>query len=538
MEKANASTQSDAAVILSLENKCGALEKENVELKQEVDALKNKLSRLYEIIANQQRARFGQSSEKSTYVLPDCEQLRMFNEAENEQDNSAPEPTETTLVAAHERKKKKTIDELAQNLPTEKILVDIPEEDRVCDHCGGELKRVGEKFVRRELEIIPRQVKVLEYYTVTYACPACENKSGYASFYHMDPPPALLKHSLASPSSVANVMAMKYADGIPLARQEKIWKRDGIELSRATLANWMIQTAQTWLKPLYRQMKHHLLEQNVIHADETVIQVLKEEGKAPTAESRMWVYASAPLAFEQIRIFEYQPDRSGKNPAAFLKDFKGCLVTDGYPGYNAVSSAAHCGCWAHMRRYWRDAMPEGATLENSKAASGYEYCNKIFALERKFQGYTVAQRLSCRKNITAPILEAYWNWIDKLDPDDGSKLKDAVVYARHQKESLCEFMNHGEVEISNNTAENAIRPFVVGRKNWLFSDTPKGADSSAIIYSLVESAKANDLEPYAYLKYLLENLRFLGKNPSNDSYEDFMPWSKSIQNALHKKENG
>ena len=228
-------------------------------------------------------------------------------------------------------------------------------------------------------------------------------------------------------------MTQKYVDGIPLARQEKIWKRDGIELSRATMANWVIQCAQTWFKPIYRQLRKALLEQSVIHADETVVQVLKEEGKPAASESRMWLYASGQRSRKQIRYFEYQPDRSGKHPAALLKDFRGCLVTDGYAGYDKVPQAVRCGCWAHMRRKWREAMPKGATMQTSQAAVGYNYCSKLFALEKKFSGLSSENRKLARQVESEPLLEAYWLWLKTLDPVPGSKLEEAVTYANNQR---------------------------------------------------------------------------------------------------------
>ena len=512
-----------------------ALEEKVAEQNAEIARLQQKLERMNELLLNAQRAQFGQSSEKRKFVLPDAEQLRIFNEAEQVQDVKAEEPTEKTFtVNAHQRKAKRTVDELTENLPVKEVVYDIPENDRVCSKCGASLKQIGKKFVRRELEIIPKQVNVIEYYTVTYACEECEKETGYAGIYSVEPPVPLIKHSLASPSTIANVMTMKYVDGIPLYRQEQIWKRDGVELHRATLANWMIQTAQTWLKPLYRRLKAHLLEQSVIHADETVVQVLKEEGKSAASESRMWVYASGDYAVEQVRYFEYQPDRSGKHPAALLKNYDGCLVTDGYAGYDKVEKAMRCGCWAHMRRKWREAMPKGATTATSKAAIGYEYCNKLFALERKFEGYTAVQRKAARRAYAEPVLDAYWGWVEKQNPTPGSKLEDAVKYAKNQKQYLNEYMSHGEVDISNNIAENAIRPFVIGRKNWLFCDTVRGAEASAIIYSLVETAKENELDPYFYLLTLLDEIRFVGNSPDNATLDLFLPWSRNMQNAATK----
>ena len=209
--------------------------------------LKQTLERMNELLLNAQRARFGQSSEKQTYVMKDSRQLGLFNEAEAEQDPKAAEPTEETLVKAHTRKPKRTIEELTEGLPVEKILLDLSEEEQICGACGSKLKRIGEKFARREIEVTQRQVRVLEIYTSTYACPECEKETGYAHIYEHKAPPRLLKHSLASPSSVADIMTRKYVDGLPLARQEKIWAREGLALSRGTMANWVIKTARTWL---------------------------------------------------------------------------------------------------------------------------------------------------------------------------------------------------------------------------------------------------------------------------------------------------
>lgn len=523
MGKKASSVQADAAVF-------SRLQEENAALKQENEELRQKLERMNELLLNAQRARFGQSSEKRSYVIP--EQLGIFNEAEAEQDHKAPEPTEETLtVSEHQRKRKpkRTAEELTAGLPVKEVVLELSEDELLCSACGRPLKKIGKKFLYEELEIIPQQVRVIKYYSAAYACENCEKESGYAHIYSVKAPPRLIKHSLASPSTVAVVMTRKYVDGLPLYRQEKIWAREGVALSRATMANWVIQPAQTWLKPLYRRLKKHLLESRVIYADETVVQVLKEDGKPASSESRMWVYGSGERGGRPVRFFEYQPSRSGKHAETFLKGFTGCLVTDGYAGYNQVTGAVRCGCWAHMRRKWREAMPKGAATATSKAAIGYEYCNKLFALEKKFCKMSDSERKTARQVKAEPLLEAYWFWLGTLDPVPGSKLAEAVTYAQNQRPCLSAFLEHGEVDISNNFAENAIRPFAVGRKNWLFSDTAKGAESSAIVYTLVETAKANGLDPHAYILRLLEELPYLGRNPSQDDLDMLLPWRPEIQ---------
>lgn len=505
------------------------LEEKIQQQQAQIEELKRKLEHMNEVFANAQRARFGQSSEKASYVLSE-DQISLFNEAEKEQDHKAEEPKpDTIFVPAHERKKKRSQAEMLNHLPEEEVLLEIPEEQRICSKCGGKMKPIGKKFLRHEMMIIPKQIKLLAYYTVTYACDTCEKDTGFAHIISVKPPVSLIKHSLASPSTVAYIMTQKYVDGLPLARQEKIWAREGVSLSRATMANWVIQCSQTWLKPLYKHMKQRLLEQNVIHADETVVQVLKEDGKPATSESRMWVYASGERSSTPIRIFEYQPDRSGKRPESFLRGFAGKLVTDGYSGYNLVAKVTHCGCWAHMKRKWREAMPDGATVKTSKAAVGYQYCNKIFSLEKKCADLNDKLRKEYRQNFILPVLEEYFCWVNTLNPEKGSKLAEAVTYARNQKAALCAFADHGDVPISNNLAENAIRPFAVGRKNWLFCDTVKGAESSAIVYSMVETARANGMEPFAYLQHVLLQLPYLGKNHSHEELESLMPWSPEVQ---------
>ena len=285
-------------------------------------------------------------------------------------------------------------------------------------------------------------------------------------------------------------------------------------------------------------MKKQLLSGSVIYADETVVQVLKEEGKTPQSESRMWVYGCDGRSGKAIRIFEYQPDRTGERCKRFLSSFNGYLVTDGYAGYNAVENVTRCGCWAHMRRAWRDAMPKGATTANSKAAVGYNYCNKLFALERKWKELNNAQRLENRRNSAEKLVDEYFLWVRSVDPVSGSKLDDAVKYALNQEKYLKVFLRDGNVPIDNSASERAIRPFCLGKKNWVLINSIKGANASAICYSLAESAKANGLKPYFYFKHLLTELpkRMDEKvNIASSKVEDLLPWSKELPEECYKR---
>lgn len=513
-----------------------SLENQANELSKTVESQKVRIDQLMDILAKSQKAMYGRSSEKSRYVLAEeSGQLSLFNEAELEADNKAEEPTVETIVKAHARKPKRTKEELAEILPVVEIICDIPETQRTCNICNNELRYLGKEHVRDELEIIPAQVRVLRYIRYNYVCKECEKETGDANIVKASVPTPVMKRSLASPSSVAHVMYQKYVNSMPLNRQEKDWANQGVKLSRATLANWIIRPSHDWLEPLYKALKHCLLAEPVIHADETVIQVLKEDGKKPSSESRMWVYASGKSKTPVV-LLEYQPTRSGQHAKRFLDGFNGYLQTDGYAGYNTVPNVIHCGCWAHLRRKFEEALPKGSDLKESKSAIGLEYCNKLFDLEKEWSDLSHEERYEKRLKQSKSVLDAYWSWVSSLDVLQGSNLGKAVNYALNQKSVLNTFLLDGRTEISNNRAENAIRPFVTGRKNWLFSDTKRGAVASATVYSIIETAKANRLNPYMYLVHLLTQLPNL-KELTNESLQPFLPWEDSLPKWCRNSNN-
>ena len=405
--------------------------------------------------------------------------------------------------------------------------MDLPDEEKA-NANGQALVCIGQEYIRTELVLERAKAKVVKHYRKVYADRQLEQETGYSEVFKPVMPPPLLAHSYASASVVTDVLMKKYVDAMPLYRQEQMWKRMGVELKRGTMANWVIQVADLYLRPFWKRIRSELLTQSTIHADETVIQVLKEKGKPATSESRMWVYSSAKRADIQLRCFEYRESRSGKWAKTFLEGFSGVLITDGYSGYNKVQEAERAGCWAHMRRKWLEAMPEGADAKTGKAAEGYEFCNRLFELERQFEGLTAEERLIQRKEKSGPILEAYWTWLNTIARPTG-KLKDAVTYAQNQKAHLSAFLEHGEIEISNNQVENAIRPFVIGRKGWLFADTPQGAEASAIIYSLMETAKANSLRLDDYLLHLLSIMPERAEQNKDFEIDDLLPWSEEMK---------
>lgn len=501
-------------------------------LEKVVENQQIRINQLTELLIKSQKALYGQSSEKRRYVFgEDNGQISLFNEAEVTANNKAEEPAVQTIVAAHVRKPKRTKEELAQTVPVVEVVCDLDEDKRSCGICQADLRYLGKEHVRDELEIIPAQVRVLRYVRFNYVCTACEKETGDANIVKAPVPAPVMKRSLASPSTVAYVMYQKYANGMPLYRQEKDWANQGVTLSRATLANWIIRPSHEWLEPVYNAIKECLVTEPLIHADETVLQVLKEPGRKATTESRMWVYTSGRSPTPAI-LFEYQPTRSGQHARRFLEGFSGYLQTDGFSGYNAVPNVIHCGCWAHLQRKFEEAIPDGADAKTSKAAIGYDYCNRLFAMDKKWEGLSDERRHEERLVNMKPLLDEFWQWVSALNPLPKSNLGKAVTYAMNQKDSLNNILLDGRIELSNNRAENAIRPYVTGRKNWLFADTTRGAKASAIVYSIIETAKANQLNPYMYLVYLLSKLPGL-KELTKESLTPYLPWCPELPPWCH-----
>jgi transposase len=493
-----------------------------------INRLEAQIDHLNELLDLARKALYGASSEKEKYVLDDgSEQVSIFNEAEACADENAPEPI---IVKQHKRKPKRTKEELAQGLPVQEVIIEIPEEERTCSICEGELHPIGKEFVRSELNIIPAQAYIVETYRINYGCDSCLNETDEANIVKPEVPEPVVKRGLASPSSAAYVMYQKFVNAMPLYRQAKDWENFGVIISRATLANWIIYTSLHWLLPLWNAFKALLLGSPIILADETVLQVLNEPGKTPQSESRMWVYCTGNVSRPPpIVLFEYQPSRAGEYPKAFLKDAQNFyLHTDGYAGYDKVENVIHCGCFGHARRKYKEAMPKNAPKDNC-ARIGFEFCQKLFALEREFEELSPAKRLEQRHEKSKPVLDQFFEWIGTVNPLAGSKLAIAIGYTANQREPLSAFLLDGRIEISTNRVENKIRPFAVGRKNFLFSATVNGARSSAIAYSIIETARDNRLNPYQYLLHLFTELpTVLTKNPDAD-LSPFFPWADEVQ---------
>jgi hypothetical protein len=318
----------------------------------------------------------------------------------------------------------------------------------------------------------------------------------------------VIKGSFASPEAIAQIMTQKFVMGTPLYRQEQELQRNGIKLSRQTMSNWLIRATEDWLEPIYDMMHELLRGREVLHADETTLQVLREPGKTAQSKSYMWLYRTGGDTDHPIVLYEYQPDRKTKRPAEFLKGFKGYLHTDGYEAYHSLGSGITViGCWAHVRRKFDEALKALPELdrEGSNALRAKRYCDRLFSLEREFSELKPQERYEKRLEMSKPVLDEFFAWAASLNAVPKSGIGIAVHYALSQRKYLDRYLMDGRLEISNNRAERSIKPFVIDRKNFLFANTPRGAKASAVMFSLIETAKENGLNPFTYLVYVFEH---------------------------------
>jgi transposase len=507
--------ENQAEYVKNLEETCKTQE-------AKIKLLENKIAWMMEQMTLSKHKKFGASSEKSEY-----DQLSLFNDAENEADDSIKEPTMEEIMYKRKKQVGKKKDML-KDLPTETVEYFLPEEEIQCEICGSDRHIMG-KNIRLELKIIPPEVKVVEHVTFVYSCRDCENKGDSVSIVKSTAPEPVIKGSIASPSLVAYIMTQKYVNAMPLYRQEQDFKRLGIDVSRQNMANWVIRCASDWLDPLYSLLKETLLRKEVLHADESVLQVLKEPGKKPQSNSYMWLYRTSGDTDESIVLYEYQPDRKHDRAKEFLKDFKGYLMVDGYEAYHNLSKdIIVCGCLSHVRRKFDEALKSIATSEQigSKALAGKNYCDRLFAEERKLADSTAEERYEKRLKLSKPILEEFLAWLKNCNALPQSALGKAVNYALNQWKYLENYLLDGRCELSNNRAERSIKNFVIGRKNFLFADTVAGARASAIVYSIMETAKENNLNPMKYLTYIFENMPNINFKQNPDLLKNLLPWAK------------
>lgn len=516
-----------------LQNYCALLEKQSALLEKQNAELNVKLNWFMEQFRKGKHQQFGASSERS---VSDEQQLFLFNEAESEAQPLLAEPTMETIT--YNRKKLQgQREKKLKDLPVETIEYSLPSEEQVCSCCGGPLHEMSTE-IRQELKIIPAIVKVVKHVKYVYSCRHCEHEDITTPIVTAPMPKPVLPGSLVSPSAMAFIMSQKYVQGLPLYRQEQELARIGVELSRQTLANWMLCGANNWLSFLYNRMHKYLVEQDVLHADETTLQVLNEPGRAAETQSYLWLYRTGRMG-PPIILYEYQQTRGGQHPREFLSGFKGYLHVDGYAGYNGLPDITLVGCWAHARRKFHEALKALPDTKRSAAVvakEGLEFCNRLFAIEDKLKKATPNERYEMRKVRSQPVLDAFLAWLNTQNTQvlPKSTFGKAIHYCLSQWTKLVTFMQDGRLELDNNRSERSIKPFVIGRKNWLFSNTPRGARASAIVYSIIETAKENGLNPFNYLTYLFEKL------PNVDTkdlaiLDDLLPWSANLPDHCRMK---
>ncbi|ADZ89927.1 IS66 family transposase [Marinomonas mediterranea] len=496
-------------------------------LSQQVSEISEKDSQLaqwqskYQNILEQwrlaQQRQFGTSSE----VMPG--QRDLFDEtSEDELDSQVDDEQENRPPAKKRTQPKRKL--LPKDLPRETVVLDIPEEEKVCDGCQGELHKMGEDKSEK-LEFIPAQLKVLETVRPKYACRHCDQSGTHSTIKQREPEPSMIPKGIATPSLLAQIITGKFQYSLPLYRQETLFQQYGIELKRSTMSSWMATSAQV-LQGLYHLLRQVMLQQSVLHADETTLQVIKEK----RGSCYMWVYCSGKDSpdfnspIPNIVLYDFQPSRAGACPKNFLSGYNGYLQVDGYAAYEQTE-ATLVGCWAHARRKFTDIVKTTDKKKTGKAQLALSKIQKLYAIESVAQQKETKEEAYQHRLKHAPTaLEDYKAWLEKeskrLPPS--STIAKAVQYSLNQWDKLIQYLKAPELQLDNNRAERAIKPFVIGRKNWLFANTGNGAKSSAVLYSIIETAKANGLIPYEYLVTLFEELP---KRNVEDSLEDLLPWS-------------
>lgn len=490
---------------------------EKVAADQHIVRLDAKVLSLQEQLNLALARRYAASSEK---LSPD--QIRLFDEAEAAAAMGGEDDTQDEAIAVptHTRKRRGRRP-LPENLPRVEVIHAIPADQRLCPHDGQVLVEINQ-VVSEQLDIIPAQIRVIRHIRKQYAC-ACGQCIQTAPL-----PGQPIPKSMASPGLLAHIAVCKYQDALPLYRQEQILQRIGVDIPRATLANWMIRAGQL-VQPLINLLRDHLLAYDIVQMDETTVQVLKEPGKTAQSKSYLWLQRGGPPD-EPVILFDYDPTRCQTVPKALLEGFAGYLQADGYSGYNGVvaeGGLVQVGCMAHARRKFSEAVKgQGKNPRQGKAHQGLAWIQHLYRIEKQAR----AQQLSAqarqlhRQQHAAPVLAKLRAWLEASLPGvpPGTLTGKALNYLNNEWPKLVRYLEDGRLEIDNNLAENAIRPFVIGRKNWLFSDSVHGVKASANLYSLVETAKANGLEPYQYLRQVFT---VLPQADTVEAIESLLPWA-------------
>ena len=506
-----------------------------VELKAIIGVQSLEIERLKEQLRLAAHKRFGASSEKA-----DPAQFGLFNEAEAATEPASEAQQEDEITVPEHRRRKGGRKPLADDLPRVRIEHDIADSEKLCPCGSGHARRKIGEIVTEQADIVPARVQVLQHVRFKYGpCDVCDGVFPETKPDAVEArpviaaamPPQPLPKSIASPGTCAFITTAKYADGLPLYRLEKILARYGLDVSRGTLAQWMIRLGRL-IVPLINLLEEEQLGYDILQMDETTVQVLKEDGRAAQTKSRMWVRRGGPPD-KPVILFNYEPTRSGKIAWRLTEDFKGYLQSDGYGGYDAVGrreDIVHVGCLAHARRKFDEALKaQKKTGRGGLARQGFDLIQRLYRIEKiaREAGMSADARKKLRDDKARPVWNEMRQWLDRVrrHAPPSTKTGAALTYLDNQWTCLVRYLDDGRLEVDNNHCENAIRPFVMGRKAWLFSDTPAGAEASARLYSLIETAKASGCEPYAYLAHVFSELP---KATTLADIEALLPWNVPI----------
>lgn len=551
MKKQRSTSMAQSAKDIRINELLDANSQLNTTVKHLVDALTQKdkaladmqtrLDEMTEELKLLRKKLFGSSTEHMSNPYVNSDQLTIYPFLGIEPEKE-PEPIEAEYIEIQgytkSKKAKSTLKEQFSNIPVKQVFIDsLSDEDKLCPTCGTEMQPIGTEIIRREVIHVKPSMYMLEYVGTTYGCPVCKDTEDPQFVKDNKAPAALIKGSYTSPSLTSWVLYEKFAKSVPFYRLEKSLEELGAKISRTTMANWAIQCNSLYFKHLTDYFHRELLKRKYLMMDETPIQVLHEPGKTPESKSYVWLMRSGNDRLPPIIYYRYAPSRSGDVAKDLTDGIQPgtYLMCDGFSGYNKLKDVRRCTCYAHIRRYFYEAIPAGHDRDiTNPAVQGVMYCNKLFSYENKYaerhyKPETIKKR---RLKDEKPVIEAFLDWADKQVVTGNSKFSKALTYFKNRRNDLMTYLEDGHCSLSNNWSENSIRPVTVGRKNWLFSSSVDGAEASMNIYTIIEMAKLHGLNRQKYIEYILEH------RPSAEMTDEELsllaPWNKDVQETCEK----
>lgn len=496
---------------------------------EQVQKLTKQIESLTQQVQNLTKLLYGSKTEKSKYNAPDgqgslFDEDPSFNDSEHTEEQST---TTITYTVVRKQRNKKRNDSFVDGIEIEEI--HHHPENKQCDCCQSQMVEAGMTIAREEAKFIPATMKRIQHIEHAYECKHCKkNVAQKAQIKRGKALQAVIQRSIAGPTVLAKLIYDKFIQYLPLHRQVKEWERNGLLTNDKNLSNWVIRVAEDFLSPVFDFMKQMITAKSMLHVDETYAQIInRSDGKSGQTNAYNWVFRSVPCQGPTIVLFQSSLSRSRSVLEDFLVNFKGTIICDGYSAYGNLPSVTFANCWAHVRRYWLKADSKNGQI-------GVDYCDRLYRLERQFKHLRPRKRRKARQKYSKPIIEEFLKWVDEAPFFGKSALAKAAEYTLKRATELKAFLLDGRIEIDNNPAENAIRPNVIGRKNWLFSVSEAGAKANAVCLSLAETTKANGIDFYQYLVKLFTDLPNLPIHQRPEILRNYMPWSKNIQESCAK----